>query len=267
MGNLAPRSELARRLCPIFASPAPAPGFALAVIAGGERVVACCGYADRDGLRTIRADTRFELGSAAKTFTALLLAETVVRGDVRYDDPIDDYLPTGAVPGYRHERPITLLHLATHTSGLPPPPYRTGSPARTTPSVPPTCCAPCLRTPVRGTADTQVRYSGLGAGLLGPGAGERGRPATGTYWPPGSVNRSVWSTPCAASAANRPTATGGDAGCPRSRFRPCPALWAASPLSPGSTVPRRWGWLRWRHRPVGPAALRPDRVRDAAGAG
>ncbi|GAA2739117.1 hypothetical protein GCM10010440_00630 [Kitasatospora cinereorecta] len=184
-GNLAPRPELARRLCPIFAGAAPAPGVALAVIAGGERVVACRGYADRDGLRPIRADTRFELGSAAKTFTALLLAEVVARGDVRYDDPIDDYLPTGAVPGYRHERPITLLHLATHASGLPPPPYRTGSPARTTPSVPPTCCAPCLRTPVRGTADTQVRYSGLGAGLLGPGAGERGRPATGPTGRPG----------------------------------------------------------------------------------
>ncbi|MFF7990438.1 serine hydrolase [Kitasatospora xanthocidica] len=49
----------------------------------------------------------------------MLLAEMAACGDARCDDPIDRYLPANARPGYPHEWPITLLHLATHTSGLP----------------------------------------------------------------------------------------------------------------------------------------------------
>ncbi|GAA4855537.1 serine hydrolase domain-containing protein [Kitasatospora terrestris] len=169
-----PSPELARRLRPLFALAAPEGGVAVAVIRGNERTVACRGYADRAGERPIRADTRFELGSVTKTFTALLLAEMAARGEVSYDDPIDRYLPAGTVPGYPHERPITLLHLATHTSGLPrlpvglvpsavprwfTSPYATFSAAHLLRALP--------RTPVRGTPGAQVRYSSLGAGLLG----------------------------------------------------------------------------------------------------
>ncbi|MFJ1757676.1 serine hydrolase domain-containing protein [Kitasatospora sp. NPDC088134] len=166
--------DLDRLLRPLFATAAPQGGLAVAVIRGGERAVACRGYADRAGERPVRADTRFELGSVTKTFTGLLLADMVARGEVRYDDPIDRYLPAGAVPGYPHERPITLLHLATHTSGLPrlpvglapaavprwfTRPYATFSAAHLLRALP--------RTPVRGTPGTRVRYSSLGAGLLG----------------------------------------------------------------------------------------------------
>ncbi|MEV0537370.1 serine hydrolase domain-containing protein, partial [Kitasatospora sp. NPDC050463] len=144
------------------------------VIRGDERSVACRGHSDRSSERPVRADTGFELGSVTKTFTGLLLAEMVARGEVGYDDPIDRYLPADAVPGYPHERPITLLHLATHTSGLPrlpvgllpamaprwfTSPYATFGPAHLLRALP--------RTPVRGTPGAQVRYSNLGCGLLG----------------------------------------------------------------------------------------------------
>ena len=168
-----PAPDLEPLLRPLFRAAAPG-GVAVAVIRGDERTVACRGYTDRSGERPVRADTRFEIGSVTKTFTALLLAEMAARGDVRYDDPIDRYLPADAAPGYPHERPITLLHLATHTSGLPrlpvgftpaavprwfTDPYATFGPSHLLRALP--------RTPVRGTPGTQVRYSNLGCGLLG----------------------------------------------------------------------------------------------------
>ncbi|MFE2414695.1 serine hydrolase domain-containing protein [Kitasatospora sp. NPDC059408] len=167
-------TDLDHLLRPLFHAAGPGGGVAVAVIRGDERTVACRGRSDRSGRRPVRADTRFELGSVTKTFTGLLLAEMAARGEVRYDDPIDRYLPADAAPGYPHERPITLLHLATHTSGLPrlpvgllpamaprwfTSPYDTFGPAHLLRALP--------RTPVRGTPGTHVRYSSLGCGLLG----------------------------------------------------------------------------------------------------
>ncbi|MGW6913393.1 serine hydrolase domain-containing protein [Kitasatospora sp. NPDC054939] len=169
-----PSRDLDRLLRPLYRAAAPGGGFAVAVIRGDERTVACHGHSGHAVGRPVRADTRFEIGSVTKTFTGLLLAEMAARGEVRYDDPIDRYLPARTAPGYPHERPITLLHLATHTSGLPrlpvglvpalvprwfTDPYATFGPAHLLRALP--------RTPVRGTPGTQVRYSSLGYGLLG----------------------------------------------------------------------------------------------------
>jgi serine-type D-Ala-D-Ala carboxypeptidase/endopeptidase len=73
--------------------------------------------------RPLDGDTVFEIGSITKVFTALLLADMVERGEVALDDPVAKYLPS-AMPGgvslAMHDRkPITLLDLATYTSGLP----------------------------------------------------------------------------------------------------------------------------------------------------
>lgn len=63
--------------------------------------------------------TLFEIGSVTKTFTTSLLAEMVARGEVRLDEPVADLLPDSVhVPEWNGRR-ITLLDLATHTSGLP----------------------------------------------------------------------------------------------------------------------------------------------------
>ena len=64
-------------------------------------------------------DTEFDIGSATKVFTALLLQDMVDRGEMNLNDPLQKYLPAPVkVPTY-HGRQITLLDLATHTSGLP----------------------------------------------------------------------------------------------------------------------------------------------------
>jgi D-alanyl-D-alanine-carboxypeptidase/D-alanyl-D-alanine-endopeptidase len=76
---------------------------------GGRRVVAV-------GVDSTRL---FEIGSITKVFTTSILEDMVERGEVRLDDPVAKYLPRSVkVPG-RGDRQITLLDLATQSSGLP----------------------------------------------------------------------------------------------------------------------------------------------------
>jgi D-alanyl-D-alanine-carboxypeptidase/D-alanyl-D-alanine-endopeptidase len=96
-----------------------APAVALAAVRGGERAVACHGTPAWHTDTAINDHTQFELGSITKTFTALLLADMVARGQVSYDDPITTYLPPSARPRRPGTEPITLGHLATHSGGLP----------------------------------------------------------------------------------------------------------------------------------------------------
>ncbi len=64
-------------------------------------------------------DTIYEIGSASKVFTGVLLADLVQRGKVKLDDPIQTYLPEAAKSQLKNPTHITFEHLATHTSGLP----------------------------------------------------------------------------------------------------------------------------------------------------
>jgi serine-type D-Ala-D-Ala carboxypeptidase/endopeptidase len=63
-------------------------------------------------------DTVFEIGSITKVFTALMLVDMASRGEVALNDPVTKYLPAN-VHLHKVGRPITLLDLATYTSGLP----------------------------------------------------------------------------------------------------------------------------------------------------
>lgn len=141
---------------------------------GSERAVACHGTPAWHTDTAVDAHTLFELGSVTKTFTALLLAEMAVRGEVGYDDPITAYLPSGALPRRTAAESITLAHLATHTGGLPRAPanlllravstwwtnpyagYRLNDLYRATTRIRP-----------RHPPGTRVRYSNFGVGLLG----------------------------------------------------------------------------------------------------
>jgi D-alanyl-D-alanine-carboxypeptidase/D-alanyl-D-alanine-endopeptidase len=64
------------------------------------------------GFGGVDANSVFQIGSVTKALTGLLLADAVTRGEVKFADPATDYLP-GASSG-----PVTLVELATHTSGL-----------------------------------------------------------------------------------------------------------------------------------------------------
>jgi CubicO group peptidase (beta-lactamase class C family) len=63
--------------------------------------------------------TLFEIGSLTKLFTALILADMALKGEVSLDDPAEIYLPPGATMPERHGHKITLRDLAMHRSGLP----------------------------------------------------------------------------------------------------------------------------------------------------
>ena len=69
--------------------------------------------------KNVDENTVFEIGSVTKVFTGTLLAEAVRRGEVKLDDPISKYLPKTVKTPKRDGMEITLLDLATHTSGLP----------------------------------------------------------------------------------------------------------------------------------------------------
>ena len=85
----------------------------------GSRIVSygTMGLSDR---RPVNGDTVFDVGSITKVLTALLLADMAQRGEVSLDDPAAKYLDAKKVKlPERGGKQITLIDLATHTSGLP----------------------------------------------------------------------------------------------------------------------------------------------------
>ena len=84
----------------------------------GTRIISY-GKPNQASQQTVDGDSIFEIGSITKVFTATLLADMVNRGEVRLNDPISKYLPKLLKLPTRNGKQITLLHLTTHTSGLP----------------------------------------------------------------------------------------------------------------------------------------------------
>lgn len=84
----------------------------------GSSIVSC-GKLSKDSTSEVDGDTIFEIGSITKTFAGLLLQDLIDRGEVKTDDPAAKYLPATVRMPARRGKQITLLHLATHTSGLP----------------------------------------------------------------------------------------------------------------------------------------------------
>ena len=68
--------------------------------------------------KSIDENTIFEIGSISKVFTSLVLADMVEKSEVNLDDPIDKFLPENVKTPTFDGKKITLLDLATHTSGL-----------------------------------------------------------------------------------------------------------------------------------------------------
>ncbi len=83
---------------------------------GHRRVFA---YGTSATARPLDARSVFEIGSITKTFTATLLADMVNRGEVSLSDPVAKFLPAGVTVPERNGKQITLLDLATQSSGLP----------------------------------------------------------------------------------------------------------------------------------------------------
>ena len=73
------------------------------------------GLAEKNFRVPAQLDTKYNLGSMNKMFTAVAIAQLVEQGKVSFHEPISTYLPN-----FQREKAerITLHHLLTHTSGL-----------------------------------------------------------------------------------------------------------------------------------------------------
>ncbi|MGV3525390.1 MAG: serine hydrolase [Candidatus Sericytochromatia bacterium] len=96
------------------------PGLAVAIV-HHDRVVLAEGF----GLRDLAAQlpvtpaTRFAIGSSTKAFTASALSMLVDEGQLRWDTPLQHYLPAFRLQDPLASQAITALDLLTHRSGLP----------------------------------------------------------------------------------------------------------------------------------------------------
>lgn len=76
------------------------------------------GHADQRARTPFTPDTVMNIGSISKTVTGVALMRAVQEGRVSLDADINGYLPFKVVNPHHPDTPITLRHLATHTSGL-----------------------------------------------------------------------------------------------------------------------------------------------------
>jgi CubicO group peptidase (beta-lactamase class C family) len=145
-------------------------GLVVGVIdAQGKRIVSY-GSAAESSTQPLNGQSVFEIGSATKVFTALLLADAVQRGEVALTDPISRYLPADVKAPVRGGRQITLEDLATHTSGLPRLPSNLAPADPTNPYANYTVAqlhAFLSSYELPRDIGARYEYSNLGAGLLG----------------------------------------------------------------------------------------------------
>ncbi|MET7275847.1 serine hydrolase domain-containing protein [Streptomyces flaveolus] len=157
-----------------------APDVVFAVSRHGRRTLHSGGTAAPP--ETPREDLRYEIGSASKTFTGLLLARLVRGGTLTGGEPAVACLDPGRSTG---RAPVTLVHLLTHTAGLPAlprdfvpralPAWRTNPYARY-PAARVTDAF--LRHRPRHRPGTRWHYSNFGVAVLGHAVVA----ATGTPW-------------------------------------------------------------------------------------
>jgi len=152
-------------------------GIVVGVIdANGRRVVAY-GHLNQGDPRSVNGETMFEIGSVTKVFTSLLLSEMVQRGEAALDDPVAKYLPPSVKMPQRDGKQITLVDLATHTSGLPRLPTNFAPKDMSNPYVGYTVddlYAFLSGYQLPRDPGAQYEYSNLGGGLLGLTLSRRG---------------------------------------------------------------------------------------------
>lgn len=145
-------------------------GLIVGFVEGDDTTIASFGVASLDSGLPPTADTVFEIGSITKTFTATLLADAALRGELSLDDPLQSHLPDGITLASVGDRQITLEDIATHRSGLPRLPPNMTPTAATDPyaSYDTDLLWQALDTlvPTRPTG-ALAEYSNFGFGLLG----------------------------------------------------------------------------------------------------
>lgn len=95
-----------------------APGMIIGVVSGNDSVLISCGETAIGNGQHPQADTIFAIGSVSKVVTATIFSQMVAEGKVGLTDAVDKYISSSIkVPDYQG-RKVTLVDLATHTSGF-----------------------------------------------------------------------------------------------------------------------------------------------------
>ena len=111
-------AEVASLVQPLMAAKR-TPGLVVGVLtADGQKHVFGYGVSDQLSGRKPDGGTLFAIGSLSKGFLADAAALLVQEGRLNWDDDLESLLPAGTVLSDDAKK-ITLLQLATHTSGLP----------------------------------------------------------------------------------------------------------------------------------------------------
>ena len=95
------------------------PGAVVGVVSGDELVYqVALGQRDLESGAEMTTDTPFQIGSATKSMTAVLMGLLRDRGELDFEDTVRDHLPEGVeIPAELQS--LTLAQLAAHTAGLP----------------------------------------------------------------------------------------------------------------------------------------------------
>lgn len=75
-----------------------------------------CGEANKDFSVPNNIDTKFNLGSMNKMFTALAIAQLVEQGKLSFEDSLDKYMPNFI--DEKSAQKVKISHLLSHSSGL-----------------------------------------------------------------------------------------------------------------------------------------------------
>ena len=92
-------------------------GFSIGIIKDGE-VVKTAGYGLRNETEAVDADTLMPIGSATKSFTALLLGMLCEEGKVSWDAPVRTYVPDLKLYDEWVAAHVTLRDLLSHRTGV-----------------------------------------------------------------------------------------------------------------------------------------------------
>jgi len=143
-------------------------GAAIGIIGPQVRTVLGYGVTALGSSTPPASDTLFEIGSNTKPMTGLLLADRVIKGQMRLDDPVSRFFPNATLPSFAGS-PVQLVHLATHTGGLADfPDNLVGAPPNPAAGYTRALLFDYLgRVALRTRPGTAIAYSNLGFGVLG----------------------------------------------------------------------------------------------------
>lgn len=91
-------------------------GAALIARNGEPILTQACGLADREKKIPNQLDTKFNLGSMNKMFTAVAILQLAQQGKLRLNDPVGKYLTD--YPNQEIAKKVTIHHLLTHSGGV-----------------------------------------------------------------------------------------------------------------------------------------------------